>query len=107
MIRKYNLEKIDKDLGDNYWSPLDVVEINDWVLRAAVVKGEFHWHKHADDEFFLVYKGGLTVQMRDGQIELGEGEGTVVPKGVEHCPRAEERTIILLFEPKRLNTKGD
>jgi len=91
--KKYNLEAVDKQLGEKYWSPIDVVYINDWVLRAAAVKGKFHWHAHNDTE--------------NGNIELSEGEGYVVPKGVKHCPIAKERAVVLLLEPKKLNTKGD
>lgn len=55
MARKYNLAEVDKQLGDTYWSPVDVAHINDWVLRVAAVKGENDWHTHNDDEFFLIY----------------------------------------------------
>lgn len=106
-MTKYNLSAIDKQLGNTFWSPVDVAYINDWVLRAAAVKGEFHWHSHNDDEFFLIYKGSITIQTEDGNIELAEGEGYVVPKGVKHCPLAKERAVVLLLEPKKLNTKGD
>lgn len=104
---KYNLAKVDKMLGEKYWSPIDVAYINDWVLRAAAFKGEFHWHTHNDDEFFLIYKGNITIQTKNGNIELSEGEGCVVPKGVKHCPIATERAVVLFLEPKKLNTKGD
>lgn len=104
--KRYKLEEIDRLLGENYWSPMDVAYINDWVLRAAAVKGEFHWHTHKDDEFFLIYKGKITVQTENGNIELSEGEGYVVPKGIRHCPIAEERAVVLLLEPRRLNTEG-
>lgn len=107
ITKKYNLPEVDKQLSDNYWSPIDVAYINDWVLRAAAVKGEFHWHTHNDDEFFLIYKGSITIQTENGNVELSEGEGYVVPKGVKHCPLAKERAVILLLEPKKLNTKGD
>lgn len=104
---KYNLDEVDAKLGETYWSPIDVAHINDWVLRAAAVKGEFHWHTHNDDEFFLVYKGHLTIQMKEGNVELSENEGFVVPKGIEHCPKTDIRTVVLLLEPLRVNTKGD
>lgn len=104
---KYNLAEVDKKLGDTYWSPIDVAHINDWVLRAAAVKGEFHWHTHNDDEFFLIYKGRIVIQTENGNVELSEGEGYVVPKGVKHCPIAKKRAVVLLLEPARLNTKGD
>lgn len=107
LAKKYNLAEVDKQLGDTFWSPVDVAYINDWVLRAEAVKGEFHWHTHNDDEFFLIYKGNITIQMENGNVELSEGEGYVVPKGVKHCPKAESRAVVLLLEPARLNTKGD
>ena len=106
-LKKYNLEEIDKQLGNTFWSPIDIAYINDWVLRAAAVKGEFHWHSHNDDEFFLIYKGELTIDTDAGPIYLKEGEGTVIPKGVRHKPRTEVRTIVLLLEPKSLDTKGE
>lgn len=107
LIQKYNLEEIDKKLGNKFWSPVDVAYINDWVLRAAAIKGEFHWHSHKDDEFFLIYKGEIIIDTENGSIRLKEGEGTVIPKGLKHKPKAEERAVVLLLEPKRLNTKGD
>lgn len=106
-LSKYNLADVDKKLGDKFWSPIDVAEINDWVLRAAAVKGEFHWHTHNDDEFFLVYKGHITIQTEKGNVELSEGEGYVVPKHVKHCPISPKRSVVLLLEPKKVNTKGD
>ena len=105
--KKYNLVEVDRQLGEKYWSPIDVAYINDWVLRAAAVKGEFHWHTHKEDEFFLIYKGKITIQTENGNIELSEDEGYVVPKGVKHCPKSEERSVVLLLEPKEVNTKGD
>ena len=105
--KKYNLAEVDRQLGEKYWSPVDVAYINDSVLRAAAVKGEFHWHTHNDDEFFLIYKGKITIQTEKGNIELSEGEGYVVPKGLKHCPIAQERAVVLLLEPKSVNTKGD
>lgn len=104
---KYNLSKIDKKLGDNFWKPLDIAKINDWVLRAAAFKGKFHWHKHNDDEFFLIYKGKIVIDTENGPIKLSEGEGTVIPKGVQHRPRALKRAVVLLLEPERVNTKGN
>lgn len=104
---KYNLGEINKQLGDKYWSPIDVAYVNDWVLRAAAVKGEFHWHTHNDDEFFLIYKGQITIDTEKGPVTLKKGEGVVIPKGVKHKPRADKRAVVLLLEPKKVNTKGD
>lgn len=107
LVNKYNLNKIDKKLGDNFWEPLDVAKINDWVLRAAAFKGKSHWHKHNDDEFFLIYKGAIVIDTENGPIELKEGEGTVIPKGIQHRPRAKERAVVLLLEPEKVNIRGD
>jgi mannose-6-phosphate isomerase-like protein (cupin superfamily) len=72
------------------------------------VKGEFVWHKHDDtDDFFLVLQGHLTIKLRDRDVELDEGELFVVPRGVEHCPRAEEEASILLIEPAGTVNTGD
>lgn len=107
IAEKYNLGEIDRKLGNNFWSPLDIAYINDWVLRAAAVKGEFHWHTHRDDEFFLIWKGNIVIETENGPIALKTGEGTVIPKGIRHKPKAEKRAVILLLEPKRVKTKGD
>ncbi len=104
--KKYNLAEVDRQLGNKFWSPIDVAHINDWVLRAAAIKGEFHWHKHNDDEFFLIYKGEITIETENGPIKLRKGEGTVIPKGLEHKPTAKKRSVVLLLEPAKLNTKG-
>jgi mannose-6-phosphate isomerase-like protein (cupin superfamily) len=72
------------------------------------VNGEFNWHSHPDtDDLFLVLSGRLTIQMRDGDVVLGPGEMYVVPKGVEHCPRADEETHLLIIEPAGTPNTGD
>ncbi len=105
--KKYDLARVDRDMGDQFWSPVDVAYINDWVLRAAAIKGEYHWHQHNDDEFFLVYKGQIVIDTENGPIELKEDEGIVIPRGVQHKPRAEERAVILMIEPVRVKSTGD
>ena len=71
-------------------------------------KGEFVWHSHPDtDDFFLVLKGKLTIQLRDGDVRLGPGELYVVPRGVEHRPIAEEEVHLLLIEPAGTPNTGD
>ncbi len=107
LARKYNLEQVNRELGDKFWSPVDVAYINDWVLRAAAIKGDYHWHTHNDDEFFLIYRGRIVIDTENGPIELKEGEGTVIPKGMQHKPRAEERAVILMIEPARVKSTGD
>ena len=91
-----------------YWQPRTVGQFNGHDLMVVKVKGEFVWHKHENtDDFFLVLKGRITVQMRDGNVTLGPGELFVVPKGVEHCPVAEEEAHILLIEPQGTPNTGD
>ena len=91
-----------------YYKPRTVGEFNGHDLMVVKVKGPFTWHKHDDtDDFFLVLKGKLTIQLRDTNVYLGPGEMFVVPKGVEHCPVAEEETHILLIEPSGTPNTGD
>jgi mannose-6-phosphate isomerase-like protein (cupin superfamily) len=107
LAQKYNLAEIDERLGNTFWSPIDVAHINDWVLRVSAVKGEFHWHKHDDDEFFLIYKGEIVIDTENGPIPLKEGEAAVIPKGLKHKPRATERAVVIVLEPARVKSRGD
>ena len=85
-----------------------VGQLNDYKLLVVKVLGEFVWHKHDDtDDFFLVLSGQLTIQLRDRDVVLGPGELFVVPRGVEHCPRAEVETHVLLIEPRDTVNTGD
>jgi mannose-6-phosphate isomerase-like protein (cupin superfamily) len=71
-------------------------------------KGKFVWHAHPDtDDFFLVLAGRLTIQLRDREVELGPGELFVVPRGVEHCPKADDEAHVLLIEPMGTPNTGD
>ena len=90
------------------YSPGIVGYMNDYKLAVVKLKGEFVWHAHDDtDDFFLVLRGRMTIQLRDRNVELNEGELFVVPPGVEHCPKAGEEAHVLLIEPRgRVNT-GD
>jgi mannose-6-phosphate isomerase-like protein (cupin superfamily) len=107
VIQKVNLaEKLDQI--DEVFSPKIVGYMNDHKLQLAKTKGEFVWHTHPDtDDLFIVLKGRLIVQLRDGDVEVGPGELLVVPRGVEHCPRADEETHVLLIEPKGTPNTGD
>lgn len=72
------------------------------------IRGEFVWHSHPDtDDFFFVLRGRLTIQLEDGDVELSEGEMFIVPRGVRHCPRADEEAHVLLIEPKGTPNTGD
>lgn len=91
-----------------HWSPRIVGGFNGHDLMVVKAKGEFVWHSHPDtDDFFLVLKGRLKIEMRDGDVVLGPGELFVVPKGVEHKPVAEEEVEILLIEPAGTPNTGD
>lgn len=93
-------------LFSDYYHPRVIAEVNDIDVKAVKLKGEFIWHHHDnEDELFLVVKGTLRMKFRDREAVVREGEFVVVPKGVEHCPVADEEVHIILIEPKStLNT---
>ncbi len=83
-----------------HWQPRTVAQFNGHDVMVVKVKGDFVWHEHDDtDDFFLVLTGRVTIRLRDCKVTIGPGELFVVPKGVEHCPVAEEEAHILLIEP--------
>lgn len=88
------------------WSPKIIGEINDSAVKIAKLKGEFLWHAHEnEDEMFYVFRGALTVKLRDGDIQLQEGECVIIPRGVEHMPVAQDDAWVMMIEPKgTLNT---
>ncbi|HEY1905001.1 MAG TPA: cupin domain-containing protein [Myxococcaceae bacterium] len=91
-----------------HYRPRTVGHFNGHDLMVAKLKGPFVWHKHDEtDDFFLVLKGRLRIELRDGVVELGPGELYVVPKGVEHRPVADEEAHILLIEPTGTPNTGD
>lgn len=98
-MNKVNLvEKF--SLFNRLWEPKIVGELNNQYVKLAKLKGEFVWHDHEnEDELFMVIKGHLTIKLRDGDIELDEGELYIIPKGVEHMPVAENEVHVLMFEP--------
>ena len=90
------------------WTPRIVARLNDYEVKVVRILGEFVWHSHPDtDELFLVVDGRLTIDLRDGVVELGPGELYVVPRGVEHRPRAEQEVKALLLEPAGVFNTGD
>jgi mannose-6-phosphate isomerase-like protein (cupin superfamily) len=94
---------------DGFFSPKIVARLNDYKIAVVKTKGEFVWHKHDDtDDFFLVLRGRLRIQLRGTEdVVLEPGELFVVPRGVEHCPRADEETHVLLIEPSGTPNTGD
>jgi mannose-6-phosphate isomerase-like protein (cupin superfamily) len=93
---------------DKPYSPGIVGYLNDYKVMVVKLLGEFVWHKHDDtDDFFYVLSGRLTIQLRDRDVRLEEGELFVVPRGVEHCPKADEEAHVLLIEPRDTVNTGD
>jgi mannose-6-phosphate isomerase-like protein (cupin superfamily) len=90
------------------WYNQTLCQVNDSVVRLGVVEGEYHWHKHdQDDEFFYVIEGRLLIDLEDRTVELAPRQGMAIPKGVRHRTRAPERTIILMFENKGIVPTGN
>ena len=90
------------------WFNQTLVQVNDSVVRLGIVKGQFHWHKHDhDDEFFFVLEGRLFIDLENRTIELGPGQGVVVPKKVMHRPRAPKKTVMLMVETRGIEPEGD
>jgi mannose-6-phosphate isomerase-like protein (cupin superfamily) len=93
---------------DEAFQPRIVGTYNDNKIQVAKTRGEFVWHSHPDtDDLFYVVEGQLTIQLRDRDVVLGPGELFVVPRGVEHCPRADPEAHILLIEPVGTPNTGD
>tara|TARA_B100000929_G_scaffold19_1_gene21 strand:- start:697 stop:1065 length:369 start_codon:yes stop_codon:yes gene_type:complete len=102
-----NLEKKFKKFSD-YWSPKVIGEMNNYQFKLAKVQGEFIWHQHLDtDETFIVIEGQLTIEFKDGRVDIGQGEMYVVPKGVEHKPMATKECHIMIIEPKGVTNTGN
>ncbi len=101
-----NLERAFAKFSD-HWSPKIVGDVNEMHVKVVKLSGEFVWHHHErEDELFLVVRGRLRMQLRDGDRDVGPGEFIVVPQGVEHCPCAlTDEVHVVLLEPKTtLNT---
>jgi mannose-6-phosphate isomerase-like protein (cupin superfamily) len=107
MIQTINLkEKLTK--VNEYWHPGIIGELNESHLKLAKLKGEFLWHHHdSEDELFMVIKGSLVIKLRDGDVQIGEGEFAIIPHGVEHMPVAKEEVHVLLMEPKSTRNTGN
>jgi len=92
-------EKALADASTYKWYNQTLCQVNGSVVRLGVVEGEYHWHRHdEDDEFFYVVEGQLLIDLEGRTIELNPRQGFVVPKGVIHRTRARERTVMLMVE---------
>ena len=90
------------------WYNQTLCRVNDSVVRLGVMQGEYHWHKHDnDDEFFFVLEGRFIIDLETESIDLGPQQGYVVPKGVVHRTRAPERAVILMVETAAIVPTGD
>jgi mannose-6-phosphate isomerase-like protein (cupin superfamily) len=95
-------------LFSDYCNPRVIGEVNDCQVKAVKLKGEFIWHHHDnEDELFLVVKGTLRMKFRDREAVVREGEFVIVPRGLEHCPVADEEVHIVLIEPKSTRNTGN
>jgi len=111
-IKYKHLEIIDiqkeVDKCTEKWQNVSLCRVNDSVIRLAVIEGEFHWHKHEqEDEFFYVIDGLLLIDLEDKLIELKPKQGFTIPKGVIHRTRAPSRTSVLVIEKDTVTPTGD
>ena len=101
-------EKALADACEYKWFNQTLCKVNDSVVRVGIIEGEYHWHKHDnDDEFFYVVEGKLLIDFEDRTVELSPRQGFVVPKGVVHRTRAPQRTVILMVENAGIIPTGD
>ena len=92
----------------DHWSPKIIAQMNDYHFKLVKFQGDFIWHRHDDtDEVFIVLDGKMSIDFRDGKVELKRGELFVVPKGIEHKPYAEKQCEIMLVEPAGTINTGD
>ena len=95
-------------LFDDYWVPYVVGELNESYVKVDRMKGEFVWHSHPEtDELFMVLEGEMVIDFRDGESPLSAGNMIIVPKGVQHRPRASDECHVLLVEPVGTKNTGD
>jgi mannose-6-phosphate isomerase-like protein (cupin superfamily) len=101
-------EKALSDAAPHQWYNQTLCQVNGSVVRVGVIQGEYHWHKHDnDDEFFYVVEGKLVIDLEGRTIELAPRQGLVVSKGVLHRTRAPQRTVILMVENSGIIPTGD
>jgi mannose-6-phosphate isomerase-like protein (cupin superfamily) len=101
-------EKALSDACEYKWFNQTLCKVNDSVVRVGIIEGEYHWHKHDnDDEFFYVVEGKLLIDFEDRTVELSPRQGFVVPKGIVHRTRAPQRTVILMVENAGIIPTGD
>ena len=106
-LQKIDIPEMVKAYTDK-WFNQTLTRVNDSVVRVGIVEGEYHWHKHDnDDEFFFVLEGRLLVDLEDRTIELNPGQGVTVTRGVVHRTRAPKKTVMLMVENHAIIPTGD
>jgi mannose-6-phosphate isomerase-like protein (cupin superfamily) len=106
-LEKIDVNKMVAECTDK-WFNQTLTQVNDSVVRIGIIEGEYHWHKHDnDDEFFYVLSGKLLIDLEDRTIELNPNEGVTITKGIMHRPRAPKKTVMLMVETKTIQPTGD
>ena len=106
-LQKIDIPQMVNECKDK-WFNQTLTEVNESVVRLGIVEGEYHWHKHDnDDEFFFVLEGQLLIDLNDQTIELNPNQGVTIPKGVMHRPRAPKKTVMLMVETNTIQPTGD
>ena len=106
---KYPAINLREKLGrfTDQWMPRVVAELNDYQFKLVRIQGEFVWHSHADtDEAFIVIEGEMSIELRDGRVDLAAGEMFIVPRGVEHKPVSRGECKLMLIEPRGVTNTG-
>jgi mannose-6-phosphate isomerase-like protein (cupin superfamily) len=106
-LQKIDIPQMVRECTDK-WFNQTLTKVNDSVVRVGIVEGEYHWHKHEnEDEFFFVWEGQLLIDLEDRTIELNPGEGVTITKGIMHRPRAPKKTVMLMVETDTIQPTGD
>jgi len=106
-LQKIDVPEMVRACKDKWWNQT-LTKVNDSVVRLGIVEGEYHWHKHDnDDEFFFVLEGKLLIDLEIETIELNPNQGVTITKGVMHRPRAPKKTVMLMVETSAIVPTGD
>jgi mannose-6-phosphate isomerase-like protein (cupin superfamily) len=106
-LQRMDIPQMVRDCKDK-WFNQTLTQVNESVVRLGIVEGEYHWHKHDnDDEFFFVLEGQLLIDLEDQTIASNPNQGVTISKGVMHRPRALEKTVMLMVETKAIQPTGD
>jgi mannose-6-phosphate isomerase-like protein (cupin superfamily) len=106
-LEKMYIDQMVNECKDK-WFNQTLTQVNESVVRIGIVEGEYHWHKHDnDDEFFFVLQGQLLIDLEDQTIELNPNQGVTISKGIMHRPRAPKKTVMLMVETSAIQPTGD